>query len=72
MNHKALVVLDLFFFGPNHASNTPDTVMGSQLCGEADLAESSLGQPVTAAAAAAVILLGATVVVIVVILVEWQ
>lgn len=55
MNHKALVVLDLFFFGPTHASNTPDTVMGSQLCGEADLAESSLGKPLTAAAAAAVI-----------------
>lgn len=66
------MVLALFFFGPNHANNNPDMVMGSQLCGEADLAESNLGKPVTVAAAAAVILLVATVVVIVMIMVEWQ
>lgn len=49
INHRTLVVLDLFPFGPKHTSNSSDTALGPQLCGEADLADSCLGSLVATA-----------------------
>lgn len=61
MGHKAMVVLDLFSFGPNQANNTPDPAMGLQLCGETEPADSSLGKPCSSSSSNRMVVAGVVI-----------